>query len=202
MTCYRLRIILSQYSSMPATANNRITNTDSQVARARQKHRYISPFAAKCVTSLQLSRGALILDLPCGQGRHTCWLTDLGYEVVAVDIDSKRVLETKRKTRARADCLIADADADLPFRASAFDVVLIVHFFSRRLLSEAIRVLRPGGYLIFETFGAQGQNWRSLPNRGEVRGLLCAEFCHAKVGERPAGPNANRAVVQACAQKR
>jgi SAM-dependent methyltransferase len=166
-----------------------------------QQHRYISPFAAKCISALKLPRGNLILDVPCGQGRHTSWLADSGHIVVAIDIDADRVAETDRISRSQVSCLVADAEADLPFGSGCFDLVLIVHFFSRHLLSEAARVLRPRGVLIFETFGAQGQNWRALPAAGEVGQLLCEDFSPLKIDERLAGPQCNRAVVRAYATK-
>lgn len=39
-------------------------------------------------------------------------------------------------------------------------------------------MLKTGGYLILETHGAQGENWRTLPDRGFVASQLapCFDF--------------------------
>ena len=37
-------------------------------------------------------------------------------------------------------------------------------------------LLKPGGHLIYETFGAFGGNWRSLPGPGHVRQTLMRQF--------------------------
>ena len=35
---------------------------------------------------LKLSKGSLILDLPCGRGRHAIFLEQLGYQVIGADL--------------------------------------------------------------------------------------------------------------------
>src|SRR3546814_7103484 len=51
----------------------------------------ISKFARDCLEKQKLSPPAKILDAPCGYGRHAHWLAELGHNVYAIDIDSKRV---------------------------------------------------------------------------------------------------------------
>lgn len=97
-----------------------------------------------------LSRpGLRVLDLGCRDGALTSAYLD-GNRVVGVDID--------RAALAHADELgietvWADLDQPLPFEDDSFDVVVVAEVlehlrFPEQLLSEARRVLVPGGTLI------------------------------------------------------
>jgi SAM-dependent methyltransferase len=97
-----------------------------------------------------LSRpGLQVLDLGCRDGALTSAYLD-GNRVVGVDID--------RAALAHADELgietvWADLDQPLPFEDDSFDVVVVAEVlehlrFPEQLLSEARRVLVPGGTLI------------------------------------------------------
>jgi SAM-dependent methyltransferase len=97
-----------------------------------------------------LSRpGLQVLDLGCRDGALTSAYLD-GNRVVGVDID--------RAALANADELgietvWADLDQPLPFEDDSFDVVVVAEVlehlrFPEQLLSEAKRVLVPGGTLI------------------------------------------------------
>jgi methionine biosynthesis protein MetW len=90
-----------------------------------------------------------VLDLGCRDGALTSAYLD-GNRVVGVDID--------RAALAHADELgietvWADLDQPLPFEDDSFDVVVVAEVlehlrFPKQLLSEAMRVLVPGGTLI------------------------------------------------------
>lgn len=84
-----------------------------------------------------------MLEVGCGTGHFTRWFTQLGFEVVGLDV-SPPMLETASKLSPDAVYLRADAHA-LPFKDAAFDVGAIVTSleFVRdpvRVLSEMMRV--------------------------------------------------------------
>ena len=105
-----------------------------------------------------------VLDVGCGTGEITARLAAKYPEATFVGID----LEEPHLERARARCAelgsrvrfqVGDA-LDLPFEARTFDYVVCRHLLQAvpdpvRLLSEARRVLRPGGrmHLIAEDYG-------------------------------------------------
>jgi hypothetical protein len=81
-----------------------------------------------------------------------------------------------------------DARAELPFTDRAFRLALIVHYVDKGLFARAARVIAPGGFLIYESYGGQGENWRSLPAHGEVENELSGEFSVIRKCTRPVGP--------------
>ena len=110
---------------------------------------------ARCVVgALDLSAGARLLDVGCGQARHVRRLRQLGYRAFGTDFHPTQVrLATRRRSRrvARGDSRM------LPF-GCCFDGVISVDtsfgFFSdagnARHLSEMARVLRRGGRLFLD----------------------------------------------------
>lgn len=136
--------------------------------------RDISPFVDQALKKLpkSLRRG---LDIPCGSGRHVVLLSTFCTEVVAADMDVA-VLQSPANTQFGALRVQLDADKKLPFQRAIFDVVVVVHPQSLTLLAAVPMTLRCGGHLILETFGAQGENWRSLPRPGEIKRRLSVDF--------------------------
>jgi SAM-dependent methyltransferase len=96
------------------------------------------------------------LDIGCGEGHNTRLLADRGARVTAVDI-SERFIAHARQAEADVpkgiDYRVASA-VDLPFAGSTFDFATGFMSFmdvpeTGRVLAEAHRVLRPGGFLQF-----------------------------------------------------
>jgi S-adenosylmethionine-dependent methyltransferase len=114
--------------------------------------RHIEPF---------LKPGSDILDLGGGPGRYAFHYAALGYAVTLVDlvpanVDFARARQEATGVRLR-DCRAGDARA-LPFLAAAsFDVVLCMgpmyHLAEEgdraAAIAECVRVVRPGGVLVF-----------------------------------------------------
>lgn len=114
-----------------------------------------------------LARGALVLDLAAGRGRHAAPLAALGLGVVALD----RSIEALRDVRGAAGTVhrvVGDAGA-LPLRERVFDAIVCVNFLDRALFASLHRWLRPGGRLIIETF-TSGQV--ALPSGPRARAHL------------------------------
>lgn len=104
--------------------------------------------------------GSRVLDLGCGQGRHTFALLREGMPVVALDADGAAVQEVAGMVAAMrqagevpagAAALAVRGDVRrLPFPDAAFDVVVAAEVLEhvpedRAALAELSRVLRPGG---------------------------------------------------------
>ncbi len=107
--------------------------------------------------------GARILDVGCGLGVYVRKFREFSDRVVGIDIDRKRLIEGARTTPG----LMLSASEQLPFRDSAFDVVVLNEVIEhvrddRATIAEALRVIRPGGHIViyapnrlfpFETHG-------------------------------------------------
>jgi SAM-dependent methyltransferase len=92
-----------------------------------------------------------VLDLGCGDGRVAARLAAAGAEVTGVD-PSRVALERARAAHPELTFLAPGADGRLPLEDGSFDAVVCIDVLqhvadTQRLMSEARRVLRPGGLL-------------------------------------------------------
>lgn len=109
---------------------------------------------------LRLRKGARILDLACGAGRHTIELARRGYEVTGYDLSKALLAEARRaarRARVRPELVVGDM-RELPY-AGTFDAVLNLFtsfgYFERpkedhRVLAGIARALRPRGKFLME----------------------------------------------------
>lgn len=108
-----------------------------------------------------LPRGARVLDVACGSGRHTRWLAAQGFEVTAIDRDAQAVAGLQ----AVAEVVVADLEqGSWPLPQRVFDVVVVTHYLWRPLVPTLRQVLAPAGRLVYETF-ALGQEQVGRPRR-------------------------------------
>ena len=101
-----------------------------------------------------LAPGARVLDLACGGGRHAIAAAELGAKVTAIDSDASR-LRTARRAAQHRRLTIEWVEADLtqiPIPDCSFDVVMIFNYLDRHRMPEFASAVRPGGFLISETF--------------------------------------------------
>jgi 2-polyprenyl-3-methyl-5-hydroxy-6-metoxy-1,4-benzoquinol methylase len=98
--------------------------------------------------------GERVLDVACGVGQNAIWLTQRGFSVDAVDI-SPVALAHARQAAAQAGVTVnfiqADLEAWIP-PAEAYDLVIGFRFLNRRLWPHLQAALRPGGWLLYQTF--------------------------------------------------
>jgi SAM-dependent methyltransferase len=102
--------------------------------------------------------GRDVVELGCGTAYFSAWLARRGARVVAVDLTPAQ-LETARRCQERFGVAfrLVEADAaDVPLATDGFDLVVSEYGASvwcepERWLSEAARLLRPGGRLVFLT---------------------------------------------------
>jgi SAM-dependent methyltransferase len=99
--------------------------------------------------------GARALDLGCGNGRLTAEMADAGAKPVGVEI-ANAALDRARASYSELDFRLAPIEGPLPFEDGAFELVwaseVIEHVAdTARWLSEARRVLAPGGRLLVTT---------------------------------------------------
>jgi len=94
-----------------------------------------------------------VLDLACGSGRHSKFLTESSYSVVGVDKDV-RALESL----AIPGLIAQQADLELvdwPLVGELFAGIVVTNYLFRPHLDQLPKMLIDGGVLIYETF-AQG----------------------------------------------
>jgi 2-polyprenyl-6-hydroxyphenyl methylase/3-demethylubiquinone-9 3-methyltransferase len=101
-----------------------------------------------------------VLELGCGYGRVATRLAHVGRRVVGIDVSEESIAMAKRVVDQDASCEFLCMDAlALRFADGEFDAVVCVQngicafgVDQHALMSEALRVLRPGGRALFSTY--------------------------------------------------
>jgi len=94
------------------------------------------------------------LDIAMGEGRNAAFAAELGYDVTGIDISEVGVERAKglaREKNLNLNYKVADFD-DYEFGGNEYDLILCFYFLDRRLFPEIKSALKPGGFLLFETF--------------------------------------------------
>ncbi|TDD59193.1 class I SAM-dependent methyltransferase [Kribbella antibiotica] len=121
-------------------------------------------------------RGKSILEVGCGAGQCTRWLTAQGAQAVAFDISVEQLQVSRtldRKTGTTARAVAADATA-IPFADATFDIAcsafgaLPFVADAGTVLREIARALKPGGLLVFSV--THPFRW-SMPDDPSPHGL-------------------------------
>lgn len=147
----------------------------------------VSPWLARHAPRLRAASS--VLDLACGNGRHTRYLVSLGHRLTAVDIDLAGV----RGLRG-ARLLQHDLEGDRwPFQAGEFGGIVVTNYLHRPLFPVLADSLAPGGLLLIDTFMrgheryGRPRNPDFLLRPGELRasfGGLLRELAYEEVLER------------------
>ena len=121
--------------------------------------RSISPWIEKHVNLIPKDQA--VIDVACGNGRHSLFFLEQGYEVIAVDIDTSVIAGNE----GRSGLSIVQADlegAPWPFRPESVGAIVVVNYLWRPLFSHLRETLKPGGILLYDTF-AQGNEKYGRP---------------------------------------
>ena len=101
---------------------------------------------------MSVREGMRVLELGAGTGRHSFPVLEQKAHLVALDISRESLALLDLKYSHKVECVIGDI-ADLPFPENAFDCVISAGSLSygepMEVLTEVLRVLKPGGSLIF-----------------------------------------------------
>lgn len=121
--------------------------------------------------TLQTKPGAQLLDIPCGNGRHSIELASRGYKMTGLDLSKEFIDEAKSKSTA-----VRWIQADLRTLAStgefdgAFCFGNSFGYFpyeeARQFLASVARALKPGARFVIDT-GMAAES--ILPNRVATR---------------------------------
>jgi len=98
-------------------------------------------------------KGANVLELAAGTGENTKIFLDCKANVIASDISAESLRVLRKRFNKNPNLSTHEADIEfLPFKESSFDFVCCAGGLSYgdkdKVISEVIRVLRPGGSLI------------------------------------------------------
>ncbi len=137
---------------------------------------------------LDIQPGNKILDIGCGEGRHTIKAAQQKESIcVGADFGFQTLIETNKKLefhRALNDLYCKSVDlsqmdvTNLPFKNNTFDVVICSEVLEhipnhKQAISELVRIVRPGKYLAVSVP-------RFLPEK--ICWLLSDEYFNANMG--------------------
>jgi len=155
---------------------------DELYARNEEAEPRYDDWLVKHSRILELSRDTAIIDLGCGEGGDSLFLTEQGFRVIACD-GSEEALRRVRKHIPSIVTKQLNLTDRLPFSADSAKVMiadLSLHYFSWpetiNIIKEIERVLEAGGHLLCRVnsvqdveFGA-GQGTELEPNYYEHNG--------------------------------
>jgi len=148
-----------------------------------------SPYAERSLRRLSKAiPGGRLLDLGCGEGRHTLAAARLGFRAVGVDLELLALERARRRAGRQGLKRAAFLQADvlrLPFPDSCFDVLLdygCLHHQRKadwpRYRASVLGALRPGGFYVLSAFSPRfrffrgGRRWHIA--RGAYRRCFTA----------------------------
>jgi 2-polyprenyl-3-methyl-5-hydroxy-6-metoxy-1,4-benzoquinol methylase len=123
-------------------------------ARYRASPGKTEPSEILTVYAPLLPKRGRALDVACGNGRNSVWLAERGLEVTAVDISAEALRLGRELAQRRGVCIqwIQAAAEDFNLATAAYDLIVCIHFHHPKLYASMQRALRPGGWLVYETY--------------------------------------------------
>ncbi|MDP1974032.1 MAG: methyltransferase domain-containing protein, partial [Sediminibacterium sp.] len=114
-------------------------------------------FIATLIKHLAPTKGATMLDIACGKGRHSMALAEMGFDVTGIDLSEVSISEAKAGETDRLH--FYQHDMRRGFRINYFDFAFnfftsFGYFKTRREHDNAIRMMadsiKPGGVLVID----------------------------------------------------
>ncbi|MFI5449728.1 MAG: class I SAM-dependent methyltransferase [Candidatus Bathyarchaeia archaeon] len=139
----------------------------------------------------KIRRGNIVLELGCGYGRVLSNLVGKAREVVGVDVSTSSLDLAREKLGGTNNnaLLLMDA-ATLGFRDRTFDRVICIqngisafHVDQRVLITESVRVTKPGGIALFSSYSDKFWQHRLDWFEAQAKAGLIGEINHEKTGD-------------------
>jgi len=130
-----------------------------------------APFVAQVAQSLwRRLQGGRVLDLGCGEGRHTLLFARRGFTTIGLDYNAtplRTVAERARQARVAGRIKLLMGDALLPpLKPGSFDVLVdygCFHHVKKAdwsiYLNRVLGLLKPGGYFHLTTFSTKFKHY-------------------------------------------
>jgi tellurite methyltransferase len=102
------------------------------------------------------------LDIACGNGRNSIFLSKHGFTVDAVDISTVATKSLREQAGINVQCMDID---EWTIPENSYELIINIRFLDRRLFPMIVKGLKPGGLLIFESFtGGKNEQFNLRPN--------------------------------------
>lgn len=119
--------------------DNRYKNTPANLIPSTLLTDYVS-----------LAKRGSALDIACGSGRNSIYLSKMGFRVDAVDISSVAIANLRHQA-PDINCMCQDLDT-FPIPKNRYQLIINANFLDRRLFPHIEDGLQPEGLLLFQSF--------------------------------------------------
>lgn len=124
-----------------------------------------------------IKSGGKVLDLASGNGRHSVYMKNLGFDVTAIDRDHSAFCQDYENI----ELLETDLENEKPWilEGYCFDGIVVTNYLFRPLFPHIINSLSESGVLIYETF-CRGNEIFGKPKNPDYllsSGELFSAFC-------------------------
>jgi len=126
----------------------------------------------KIVETFKEHKVKKVLDLGCGSGKYTIYLSEQGFEVYGIDISTEGLKKTKERLKEKgfkANLRAGSIYRRLPYPDNFFDAIICIRTINhakiesiKRTIKEVKKILKPGG-LIFVTTRRKREKEKRLP---------------------------------------
>jgi ubiquinone/menaquinone biosynthesis C-methylase UbiE len=126
----------------------------------------------------QIVPGGKLLDVGCGEGRHSFAAAGLGFEVTAIDYEPLALRRARQFAKAEGITGVRFREADvfrLPLSESSFDVVVdygCLHHQRKgdwpAYMASILRVLKAGGFYVLSVFSPRFRFFRGSRRRWHI----------------------------------
>jgi 2-polyprenyl-3-methyl-5-hydroxy-6-metoxy-1,4-benzoquinol methylase len=102
----------------------------------------------------RLGPGTRVVDLACGEGRHSLAAAARGALVTAIDRDEARLAAGRERAEGQGlsvEWVAADLEEPWP-ELGTFDAVLMFNYLDRAKMPQIIELIEPSGFLMMETY--------------------------------------------------
>lgn len=112
-----------------------------------------SPFLAEQIELVTiLCRGRKALDVACGEGRNSIFLTRHGFHVTALDISDVGIAKARTWAGEEGlDIAFCRGDIEAYPLTEIYDLIINFNFLLRALVPRLVQALTPGGVIVFDT---------------------------------------------------
>lgn len=147
---------------------------------ANRNEQEAASFIDELVNELQPAADSRMLDLGCGNGRHSKYLASKGFDVTGLDLAASSIRQARRWETDKLH--FYRHDMRVPFGRSTFDYVF--NFFTsfgyfddpsedRKVVSNIYSALKPGGVLVMDYINSVHSEKKLIPaEKKEIDGIF------------------------------
>ncbi|MGZ3772524.1 MAG: bifunctional 2-polyprenyl-6-hydroxyphenol methylase/3-demethylubiquinol 3-O-methyltransferase UbiG [Pseudobdellovibrionaceae bacterium] len=136
---------------------------DDPIALLRNQHKTELPWILSEIRR-NIGYHAEVLDMGCGGGFLSNDLALAGHKVTGIDLSTSSLKVAQSRDTTHSVKYLHGDIYQVPFDGQSFDVVTAMDVLEhvsnpRKVISEAHRILRPGGLFFFKTFSKNPMAW-------------------------------------------